>query len=298
MCSTDFQSAFLMNHLAAEQSIESAIRFIRSRWSVAPTVGMVLGSGLGGVASHVAPGTIIPYSEIPHFSKSTVAGHRGQLVCGHLAEKPIVAMQGRFHMYEGKSFSDVSFPIHVMCRLGIRLLIVSNAAGGLNPTYSAGDVMLINSHLDLTFRDRILMPSSGSHGTDRKDPNSVAALRPASKSQPYDQRLIPIALQTARRQDFAAHVGTYIALTGPTYETRAEYRMLRRLGGDAVGMSTVPEVVTANRYGVPVLGLSTITNVANPDSLGITTHQDVVATARSAESKLHAIVLTVLNELA
>ena len=270
--------------MSLDQQIRDATRLISSRWPRVPKIGIVLGSGLGAVAESLSSETSIAYREIPHFVTTTIEGHRGELICGQLGGHPIVAMSGRFHKYEGYSWRQITFPVQVLCGLGIELLIVSNAAGGLNPAFAAGDVMMIDSHLDLLFSRqprRLACRTSG-----RCDRSIV---------NPYDEQLTETALSIARQEDFVLHRGAYISFTGPNYETRAEYRMLRKIGGDAVGMSTVPEVCVAAEKGVRVVGISTIANVARPDAPTETTHAQVVATTKSAEEKLKKIVFGIVN---
>jgi purine-nucleoside phosphorylase len=271
-------------HQLREQIDESAA-FIRGRWSGRPRVGIVLGSGLGSVGDAIELEAAIDYGDVPHFMRSTAVGHRGRLLCGRLGGMHVIAMQGRFHCYEGYSAQRATFPVRVMHALGIELLIVSNAAGGLNPNFAAGDVMVIDDHINLLNRNPLVGIND-----DRLGP------RFPDMSAPYDRRLGERALAIARREDFVCHRGVYIAMLGPTYETRAEIRMLRYLGGDAVGMSTVPEAIVAAHAGLRVLGLSTITNVCSPDVPHTTSGEEVVATAETARDKLRAIVAGIIAE--
>jgi purine-nucleoside phosphorylase len=273
-----------MLHLA-NQITESA-DFVRSRWQGVPRVGIILGSGLGAVGDAIELDAAIDYGDVPNFLKSTAVGHKGRLLCGRLAGVPVVAMQGRFHCYEGYSAERATLPVRVMNELGIELLIVSNAAGGLNPAYAAGDVMVIDDHVNMLNRNPLVGVND-----DRLGP------RFPDMSSPYDRKLGDQALAIARKHDFVCHRGTYIAMLGPTYETRAEIRMLRAWG-DAVGMSTVPEVIVAAHAGLTVLGLSTITNVCSPDIPHTTSGDEVVATANSAKDKLLAIVHGIVRERA
>jgi purine-nucleoside phosphorylase len=232
----------------------------------------------------------IDFDDIPHFLRSTAVGHRGRLLGGRLAgvpaDVPTIAMQGRFHCYEGYSADRVTFPIRVMKELGVELLVVSNAAGGLNPTFAAGDLMVIDDHVNLQNRN----PLVGA-GDDHLGP------RFPDMSSPYDRQLADRALAIAREHDFVCHRGTYVAVLGPNYETRAEIRMLRRWG-DAVGMSTVPEVIVAAHAGLRVLGLSAITNVCSPDLPHTTSGDDVVATANAISHKVIAIVHGIVRDFA
>ena len=272
-----------MRHLSSQ--IDEATRYIRGRWDGVPRAGIILGSGLGAVADAINIEAAIEYGDIPHFLRSTAVGHPGRLLCGRLGAVPVVAMQGRFHCYEGYSAERATFPVRVMKALGIELLIVSNAAGGLNPNFAAGDVMVIDDHINLLNRNPLVGIND-----DRLGP------RFPDMSAPYDKRLSQRALTIARQADFVCHRGVYIAMLGPTYETRAEIRMLRRLGGDAVGMSTVPEVIVAAHAGLRVLGLSTITNVCSPDVPHTTSGDEVVATANTARDKLMAIVAGIVEQ--
>ncbi len=272
--------------LALLSDIDEAVSFVRRRWSHTPKVGIILGTGLGGLADDIQNATAIDYATIPHFSTSTAIGHQGRLVCGVLDGVPVIAMQGRFHAYEGYSAAQITLPVRVMRALGIELLIVSNASGGLNPNFRSGDVMLIEDHINLMAVNPLIGVNDERLGPRFPD-----------MSQPYDRALIDRAMEVARREGFAAHVGVYAALRGPNYETRAEYRLLRRIGADAVGMSTVPEVIVAAHAGLPVLGLSTITNICLPDALGETKGEDVVEMAAAAEQKLRALVLGIVRDL-
>jgi purine-nucleoside phosphorylase len=269
-------------HLAPQ--IDEATRFVRGKWNGAPRVGIILGSGLGAVGDDIALETAIDYHDVPHFLRSTAVGHKGRLLCGRLCDVPVVAMQGRFHCYEGYSAERATFPVRVMKALGVELLIVSNAAGGLNPNFAAGDIMVIDDHVNLLNRNPLVGVNDDNLGPRFPD-----------MASPYDRRLGERTLAIARREDFACHRGVYIAMLGPTYETRAEIRMLRAFG-DAVGMSTVPEVLVAVHSGIRVLGLSTITNVCSPDKAHTTSGDEVVAMANSAKDKLRAIVAGVVTE--
>jgi purine-nucleoside phosphorylase len=269
-------------HVAAQ--IDESAKFVRGRWQGTPKAGIILGSGLGAVADEIETESAIEYGDIPNFLRSTAVGHKGRLLCGRLAGVPVVAMQGRFHCYEGYSAERATFPVRVMKALGIELLIVSNAAGGLNPNYSAGDVMVIEDHINLINRNPLVGINDDNLGPRFPDMGA-----------PYDRRLSDQALAIARHSDFACHRGVYVAMLGPTYETRAEIRMLRYIGGDAAGMSTVPEAIVAAHARLRVLGLSTITNVCSPDVAHTTSGEEVVATANAARDKLCAIVRGIVS---
>ncbi len=199
--------------------IQEAARFVQTRWSLRPHAGIILGTGLGGLAQRIAAAVTIPYEEIPHFARSTAIGHAGQLVCGTIGGLPVVAMEGRFHIYEGYSYQQVTFPVRVMRALGADLLIVSNAAGGLNPHYARGDIVVITDHINLMNGNPLIGPND-----DRLGPRFPDMI------EPYDRRLIDRALEIARQENFVAHKGVYIAVTGPNLETRAEYRFMRLIG--------------------------------------------------------------------
>ena len=259
--------------------ITEAAAVVTGRWPLTPRVGVILGSGLGGAAAALTDRVTIPYDDIPHFARSTAHGHAGQLVCGLLEGVPVVVMEGRMHAYEGYPLAQITFPVRVLARLGARLLVVTNACGGLNPHYRAGDVMVIDDHINL-MNDNPLIGIND----ERLGP------RFPDMSAPYTPALIDAALAVARREDFVAHRGVYVAVTGPNLETRAEYRFLRGIGADVVGMSTVPEVIVAVHAGLEVLGISVVTDMCLPDHLEVATVEKILAVARSAEPKLRALV--------
>jgi purine-nucleoside phosphorylase len=269
------------------QQIVQAAEQIRSQWNGVPRVGIILGTGLGSIAAQIQTEARIDYSSIPHFPRSTAIGHAGQLVCGRLQGLPVAAMEGRFHAYEGYSYIQITFPVRVMRALGAELLIVSNACGGLNPQYSLGDIMVIEDHINLMAGNPLIGENDDALGPRFPD-----------MSRPYDPKLIDQALEIARRENFAAHKGVYVAVTGPNLETRAEYRFLRAIGADAVGMSTVPEVLAAVHGGMRVLGLSVITDLCLPDALKPALIEEIIKIAAGAEPKLRAIVLGILARVA
>jgi purine-nucleoside phosphorylase len=273
-----------MLHLADQISETAAA--VRERWQTIPQAGVILGSGLGGLAKEINAEATFEYVQLPHFPRTTAVGHAGKLVCGVLAGKPVVAFQGRFHQYEGHSAETASLPVRLLKALGGGTLIVTNAAGGLNPHYATGEVMLIDDHINLQFDNPLIGVNDDDLGPRFPD-----------MSNPYDRRLQRAAVEVAMHEGFVLHRGVYAAVRGPNYETRAEYRMLRRLGGDAVGMSTLPEVIAACHAGLRVLGLSTITNVGSPDALAETTAHDVLSVAAMASTKLSAIVRGILGTL-
>ena len=259
--------------------ISDACAAIAKQWPHSPAVGIILGSGLGGVTGAITDAVTIPYDTLPHFARSTAHGHAGQLVCGMLEGVPVVVLEGRQHAYEGYPLAQITFPVRVLQRLGARRLVVTNACGGLNPHFRTGDLMVIDDHINLMNGNPLIGINDERLGPRFPD-----------MSAPYTPRLIDEALEIARRENFAAHRGVYVAVTGPNLETRAEYRFLRGIGADVVGMSTVPEVIVAVHAGLEVLGISVITDMCLPDALEAATVEKILAVARSAEPKLRAIV--------
>ncbi|MGN6546279.1 MAG: purine-nucleoside phosphorylase [Aureliella sp.] len=274
--------------------VAAAVDFILRRRLLQPQVAIILGSGLGGLAGDVRHGTSIAYRDIPHFETTHADGHAGQLILGYLAGVPVVVMQGRYHRYEGHSNATVCFPVRVMRALGAHTLLVTNAAGGLNPRYRAGDLMLVDQHINCLW-PRGLGPST-SHSPATGHTPAPGQLR--YHDGVYDGELLERMRRIALRSELAMHRGTYVATLGPTYETRSEYRMFRWMGGDAVGMSTVPEVLTARELAMRVLAISVITNVACTDSGHGTTHEEVVQCGKSVEPKLRHLVQQLLEEMA
>lgn len=265
--------------------IEEAVGAIRQRWAGRPRAGIILGTGLGGLVDEIEIEASLDYAEIPHFLRSTAASHRGRLVCGRLRGLPVVAMEGRFHMYEGYSLKQVTLPVRVMKALGADLLVVSNACGGMNPNYRAGDIMVIEDHINLMGDNPLIGIND-----DRLGP------RFPDMSEPYERKLIERALRVARRADIVAHQGVFVAVAGPNLETRAEYRFLRLIGADVVGMSTVPEVIVAVHCGLRVVGFSIVTDMCLPDALEAANLEKIIAVANEAEPKLRALVGGVLAE--
>jgi purine-nucleoside phosphorylase len=264
--------------------IEEAAAAIRSVWSETPHAGVILGTGLGNFAASIEPGATLDYADIPHFLTPTATSHRGRLVCGRLAGVPILAMEGRFHAYEGYPLQRITLPVRVMKRLGAKLLILSQAVGGMNPNYRAGDVMIIDDHINLMGDNPLIGIND-----DRLGP------RFPDMSQPYDGRLIDKGLEIARRENFVAHRGVTVAVTGPNLETRAEYRFLRQIGADVVGMSTVPEAIVAAHCGLRTFGLAVVTDMCLPDALQPANIDHIIAIANSAEPKLSALISGVLQ---
>ena len=272
-----------MLHLHAQ--IEEATAAIRGRWNGQPRVGIILGTGIGALAEEIETEAAIDYESIPHFLRSTATGHRGRLVCGTLAGTSVMAMEGRFHAYEGYGLEEITLPVRVMKAMGAELLIVTNACGGMNPNYAHGDIMLIDDHINLMG----VNPLVGIND-DRLGP------RFPDMARPFDPALIEKALEIARRENFVAHKGVFVAVMGPNLETRAEYRFLRLIGADVVGMSTVPEVIVAVHCGLRVLGISVVTDVCLPDALASVDVSEIIATANAAEPKLRSIILGILAD--
>jgi purine-nucleoside phosphorylase len=263
--------------------VELATDAIRKKWSCQAKTAVILGTGLGDLADEIEAEATISYREIKGFPCSTALAHKGRLVCGMLAGQPILMMQGRCHLYEGYAAEAITFTTRVLCALGIETLIVTNAAGGINPQYSVGDVMAIDDHI-------CLMALTGGPRPDVRCPERM--IRPQSRL--YDEQLLDAAQTIARREGFPLHRGVYVGVSGPCYETRAEYRAFRKIGGDCVGMSTVPEVLTAVACGMRVLGLSAVTNVARPDAPQIVSAEEVVHVAASALPKVRKIIHGIL----
>ncbi len=268
------------------EKVEEAVGFIKSRTKVKPGIAIILGTGLGSLAGEIGDKEIIPYAKIPHFPASTVIGHAGQLAIGTIGRKSVVAMEGRFHRYEGYSLEEVAFPVRVMKLLGAGTLIISNAAGGMNPLFEAGDLMLISDHINLMGDNPLIGVNDERLGPRFPD-----------MSQPYDRRLIALAGAVAREEKIKIQKGVYVAVTGPNLETAAEYRFLRLIGADAVGMSTVPEVIVAVQSEMRVLGISCITDECLPDSLKPADIRAILKVAAGAEPKLTRLMSRVIQQL-
>jgi len=275
-----------MQNAPAPDAVDRAVATIRARFAARPEVAIILGTGLGRLAAEVDARAVIDYADIPGFPLSTVESHSGRLLCGTLGGKTVVAMQGRFHRYEGYSLQQVTFPVRVMRALGAQTLVVSNACGGLNPLWAAGDVMLIADHINLLGDSPLIGPND-----DRVGP------RFPDLSAPYDALLREAARRVAADGAITLREGVYVAVTGPNLETRAEYRFLRAIGADVVGMSTVPEVLVAIHSGMRVLGLSIITDMCLPDALEPATVERIIAVANGAEPKLTELVRGVLERM-
>jgi purine-nucleoside phosphorylase len=273
-------------NLHKEQAEESAA-FLRARLPVLPQILIQLGTGLGGLAKAMRGSISIPYEEIPHFPCSTVTSHAGNLLCGSLAGKPVAVLQGRFHYYEGYSAREVGFPVRVLSLLGVKTAIITNASGGLNPAWQAGAIMICRDHLNLLPDNPLRGPNVDDWGPRFPD-----------LSQPYSLELRSLAEAAARKLGLdEVCSGTYVCIPGPSLETPAETRMLRLLGADAVGMSSLPEVITALHGGLQVLGLSVVANVNDPDNLAPILLEDIVAAAQRAEPRLQQLVLEIVQGL-
>jgi purine-nucleoside phosphorylase len=259
---------------------------IRRRTDLRPRVGIVLGTGLGALAKEIRAEVVIPYAEIPHFPLSTVESHSGRLILGDLDGVPVAAMQGRFHHYEGYSLTQVAFPIRVMRLLGAEALVVSAASGGLDPLMSRGDLVLLDDHINLMWTSPLVGPNLDELGPRFPD-----------MSEPYDRELQRLALAAALERRIPLRRGVYAAVVGPNLETRAEYRMLRWMGADVVGMSTVPEVIVARHMGMKVLGLTIVTDLCLPDALEPVDISTIIRAAAEAEPKLTAVMRDVVRAL-
>ena len=268
------------------QKLKTSAAAVKKRWPTSPRAAIILGSGLGGLADAMAVEQTIDYAEIPHLPAVSAQGHQGQLACGQIEGVPVVAFQGRFHLYEGHTPRQATFPVRLAHALGAKSLLIFSATGGLNPAYSVGDLMLIEDQINFMFANPLVGINDDQLGPRFPD-----------MSRPYDPELNEIAAEVSRKEKFVLHRGVYTSMLGPTYETRAEYRMLRRLGGDAVGMSTVPEVLVARHSGIRVLGVSTITNVGLPDAICETSGHAVLEAAGLAIEKLTKIVHGVIAGL-
>lgn len=271
---------------ALMDSFHEAAAYIQSHSSLRPSVAVILGTGLGELVSKAEIETSIPYHDIPHFPISTVESHKGRLVIGTINGVPTYIMQGRFHQYEGYSLQQITFPVRVFKMLGVKTLVVSNACGGMNPLYRRGDIMLIDDHINLLGDNPLVGPNIDALGPRFPD-----------MSEPYSRHLLDIAEQTALRLSIKVHRGVYVAVTGPNMETRAEYRFLRAIGADVVGMSTVPECIVARHMHMNVLGISIITDECFPDSLHPVSLEHVLEAAAMAEPLMTELVTQIIGQL-
>ncbi|RMG67287.1 MAG: purine-nucleoside phosphorylase [Bacteroidetes bacterium] len=270
-----------------EKAYADAFEYIRKQYADEPEIGIVLGTGLGALVDQIEQEKVIPYNFIPHFPISTVDSHFGRLIFGRLGGRRVVAMQGRLHFYEGYSMQELTFPIRIMAMLGIHTLLISNAAGGLNPAYRNGDMMVLDDHINLQHANPLIGPNNPNFGPRFPD-----------MSRPYDPQLIDRVLSLAAEQGVRMHKGIYVGVTGPNLETRAEYRMLRQLGGDVVGMSTVPEVLVARHMDLRVCAVSVVTDECYElDNLQPITLDHVIGVANAAEPQMTAIFAALVPEL-
>lgn len=266
--------------------IQEATQYIRGKWTGQPAVGIILGTGLGAFAEEIQAEAAFAYGDIPHFPTSTVKSHAGRLLAGKLAGKTVLAMEGRFHSYEGYSLKQITFPVRVMKALGCQALIVSNACGGMNPQYDKGDIMLIEDHINLMGDNPLIGPNDDRLGERFPD-----------MCRPYDPELLALARRIALEEKIVVHKGVFVAVPGPNLETRAEYRFLRNIGADVVGMSTVPEVIVGVHAKLRILGLSVVTDMCLPDALEPAKLEEIIAVANSAEKKLRVLVRRVVGEI-
>ncbi|RMG26917.1 MAG: purine-nucleoside phosphorylase [Bacteroidetes bacterium] len=269
-----------------EKQLNEAFDYIRRLYDKSPGIGIILGTGLGGLVEEIEIERSISYNHIPHFPISTVESHFGRLIFGKIGGKDIVAMQGRFHFYEGYSMAEITFPLRVLKMLGIHTLFISNAAGGLNPTYRKGDLMILDDHINLQTANPLTGPNLDKFGPRFPD-----------MSQPYDKTLIARAEEIAKQHHYPVHTGVYVAVIGPNLETRAEYRFLRMIGGDVVGMSTVPEVIVANHMSLRTFAISVITDECDPDHLEPVDVAEIIRVAGEAEPKMTHILSSLIRSL-
>ncbi|SDC96381.1 purine-nucleoside phosphorylase [Williamwhitmania taraxaci] len=267
------------------KQIKETASFIKGRVTIEPEVGIILGTGLGGLVKDITEQQVLEYKDIPNFPVSTVEGHSGRLIFGMLGGKKVVAMQGRFHFYEGYDMSQVTFPVRVMKLLGIKRLFVSNASGGMNPEFEIGELMIINDHINL-IPNALLGPNLAEFGPRFPD-----------MSVPYDKDMIALAKKVGIKLGYKLSEGCYVSTTGPTFETPKEYQYFRIIGGDAVGMSTTPEVIVARHMGIPVFAMSIITDLGVPGKIVEVSHEEVQRVGAASEQKMTAIMQEMLRNL-
>ncbi|MBC7749417.1 MAG: purine-nucleoside phosphorylase [Methylotenera sp.] len=261
------------------EQVQETVSYIKEKIDFTPEYGVILGSGLGSFTDEIKVEFTLPYNEIPNFPVSTVQGHKGALVFGTIGNKKVVAMQGRFHFYEGYSMTEVTFPVRVMKFLGVEKLIVSNASGGVNSSYKVGSIVMITDHINMTPEH----PLRGKND-ERFGPRFV------NMSEPYSRKMIAKVTELARGLNITVHEGIYLGLQGPTFETLAEYKMVKILGADCVGMSTVPEVIVARHMDLETFGISVITDMGNEESIGTISHDEVLEAAKEAEPKVRSLI--------
>jgi len=267
--------------------LAETLGWIAARWTGRPRIGLILGTGLGRLAEEIRSPAAFPFAELPHFAVSTALGHVGQLVCGEMCGVELVAMQGRLHAYEGYSLQQITYPVRVMKALGVEILIITSASGGMDPQHQPGQILLIDDHINL-MGDNPLIGFNDDHFGPRFP----------DMSEPYDRELLRLAEKVAQQQRLPIQRAVYVGVKGPNYETRAEYRFFRQIGGDVVGMSTVPETLVAVQAGMKVLGFTTVTNVCLPDHLQPVTGEDVVQVADRASRQLLKLLRGVIEQAA
>ncbi len=272
--------------ISLREKIKEAGEFIQSKTKIKPRIGIILGTGLWNLTKEIEIESRLSYQNIPYFAVSTTPGHEGSLILGRLVGKMIIAMQGRFHFYEGYSLEEITFPLRVMKYLGVNVIIESNAAGGMNPNFKAGDLMVITDHINLIGNNPLIGPND-----DKLGPRFV------DMCEPYDKELIELYEKVAMRERIRIHRGVYVGVSGPNLETPAEYRFLRLIGADAVGMSTVPEVIVAKHSGLKVLGISCITDECFPDKLEPVNLAKLIKVANLAEPKMTRLIKGILGEI-
>ncbi|MDG1849974.1 MAG: purine-nucleoside phosphorylase [Flavobacteriales bacterium] len=268
------------------KQIQEAVNFIKSYNYTSPKIGIILGTGLGGLLEKCQVELSIPYKDIPHFPEATVESHQGQLIFAQIENKSVVIMQGRFHYYEGYDAKEITFPVRVLKELGIGNLLISNASGALNTDYKKGDLVIVNDHINLLFDNPLRGKNIDEHGPRFTD-----------MSEPYDPKLRDLLWKCSKKIESTFHTGVYAAWQGPSLETRAEYRMLKIIGADLVGMSTVPEVIVANHMSLPCAVVSVLTDECDPDQLKPVSIEEIIATARNAEPHLTQLFTMLIAEL-
>ena len=269
-----------------QEKLQEAFDYVSKQISSSPKIGIVLGTGLGRLVEEIDQEKALPYNFIPHFPISTVESHFGKLIFGKIGDKEVVAMQGRFHFYEGYNMQEITFPIRMMKMLGVETLFISNASGAVNLSFQNGDLMVIDDHINLQPANPLTGPNISEFGPRFPD-----------MSAPYDKELSSRAMEIAKENGIRAHIGVYVGVPGPNLETRAEYRYMRIIGGDVVGMSTVPEVIVARHMDMRVCAISVITDIGDPDNLHPISLEDVIAVANEAEPKLTHLLSTLIKEL-
>lgn len=267
-------------------NIKETVKFITNKTDKKPDIGIILGTGLGGLVAEIDIITELSYSDIPNFPISTVESHEGKLIFGEIAQKNVIVMQGRFHYYEGYSMQEITFPIRIMKDLGVSVLLISNASGGMNPQFSKGDLMILDDHINLLGCNPLIGPNLDEYGTRFPD-----------MSEPYSKRLIALAEKVALENQLKLQKGTFVAVPGPNLETKAEYRFLRLCGADSVGMSTIPEDIVAVHSGIEVFGISVITDECFPDALHPVNVEEIIKVANEAEPKLTLLMREIIAQL-